>query len=418
MRTQVVSILVTFLFALAAFPGCGGGPKCGSGTVEKDGNCVVASAGPTCGPGTVAQDGICVALADAIAADAGGEVSDAGWDSAEDVVDVAVDSAVDASAVVCAPACKSSEICSPVGTCLPAPPPAGWTCSAGQYFDGAVCNCECGAADPDCAASALPVVGCTSGKCQADGSCAVCVPLCTGKACGPDGCGGECGVCADPAKPLCIGDQCVSANCVPACAGLNCGNDGCGGACGTCKAGQYCSFGLCASPSAAASCKGYCGMPTPSGCSCAGSCKNSGNCCVDVDAVCGCMPDCDGKTCGPDGCGGVCGFCGEGDICAGNNCQDNPCSPDPCAGNGQCSLKSGKCICKIGFASSGCSECAPGYAGYPKCSVDFCAGQTKPCSGHGECAPEDGYCTCKPGFAGMECEMCAPGKGTWPNCTP
>ena len=75
-----------------------------------------------------------------------------------------------------------------------------------------------------------------------------CVPACTDKQCGPDGCGDSCGSC----PPY---DSCSAAGlcfCNPDCNGLQCGPDGCGGSCGTCPAGNTCDpntgqCGLCQS---------------------------------------------------------------------------------------------------------------------------------------------------------------------------
>ncbi|NMB74068.1 MAG: hypothetical protein GYA21_02940 [Myxococcales bacterium] len=70
-----------------------------------------------------------------------------------------------------------------------------------------------------------------------------CTPQCTGKECGPDGCGGSCGTC--PANQTCDNaGQCIG--CTPQCQGKQCGPDGCGGECGTCGAGEVCdSSGVC-----------------------------------------------------------------------------------------------------------------------------------------------------------------------------
>lgn len=79
-----------------------------------------------------------------------------------------------------------------------------------------------------------------------------CVPACTDRACGPDGCGGTCGTCAAPDACAdgqctpCVGPDCV---CAPSCQGRVCGPDGCGGSCGQCPAGALCaSSGLCVVP--------------------------------------------------------------------------------------------------------------------------------------------------------------------------
>lgn len=70
-----------------------------------------------------------------------------------------------------------------------------------------------------------------------------CVPDCTGRVCGSNGCGGSCGTC----KPneVCQGGVCL---CVPDCAGRECGPDGCGGTCKPgCPAGVSClDTGTCA----------------------------------------------------------------------------------------------------------------------------------------------------------------------------
>ncbi len=58
-----------------------------------------------------------------------------------------------------------------------------------------------------------------------------CVPSCTGKQCGPDGCGGSCGWCGG--NDSCQAGSCTSVDgCTPDCAGKMIGiEDGCGGVC-------------------------------------------------------------------------------------------------------------------------------------------------------------------------------------------
>lgn len=76
-----------------------------------------------------------------------------------------------------------------------------------------------------------------------------CIPDCTGKLCGDNGCGGNCGTC--PAGSECGYGWICHATCTPACAGKQCGGDGCGGACGTCPSGSTCSpTGQCVQDSA------------------------------------------------------------------------------------------------------------------------------------------------------------------------
>ena len=58
----------------------------------------------------------------------------------------------------------------------------------------------------------------------------------------------------------------------------------------------------------------------------------------------GCVPECDGKMCGPDGCGGICGACfdggagcDEGNQCCFSNCLGKQCGSDGCGGScGDC----------------------------------------------------------------------------------
>ena len=139
--------------------------------------------------------------------------------------------------------CASGSLCES-GECVCIPQCTGRACG-----DDA-CGGECG----ECGEGAT---------CMPDGSC--CDRGCDGRVCGPDACGGTCGVCED--ELVCVGDsgQC----CAPACEGKTCGPDGCGGQCGSCEAGVPCPLG----------------------------------------GVCGCEPECEDKSCGPDGCGGLCGGC-------------------------------------------------------------------------------------------------------------
>jgi hypothetical protein len=66
-----------------------------------------------------------------------------------------------------------------------------------------------------------------------------CVPQCDGRFCGDDGCGGQCGECAD-GEACTPGGRCQADPCVPACDGRECGTDGCGGMCGSCGDGDLC----------------------------------------------------------------------------------------------------------------------------------------------------------------------------------
>ncbi len=84
------------------------------------------------------------------------------------------------------------------------------------------------------------------------------------------------------------------AACVPVCEGRQCGDNGCGGICGACGDGDQCSAaGMCLSPSQIID------EPEP----CEGE-------------QCGCVPICSAATCElADGCGGACGLCTSVESC-------------------------------------------------------------------------------------------------------
>ena len=82
---------------------------------------------------------------------------------------------------------------------------------------------------------------CAPGKVCHDNKC--CQPDCGDFLCGPDGCGGSCGVCQDGWS--CQAGGCVEGPCVPDCAGKECGGDGCQGSCGECPTPLVCDGGVC-----------------------------------------------------------------------------------------------------------------------------------------------------------------------------
>ena len=165
-----------------------------------------------------------------------------------------------------------------------------------------------------------------------------CVPACTDKQCGPDGCGGSCGTC----PPY---DSCSAAGlcfCNPDCNGLQCGPDGCGGSCGTCPTGNTCDPNTGQCTTCQPSCQNkQCG---PDGCgSSCGTCWPGHIC---DQGQCTCLPNCQNKQCGPDGCGGSCGTCPAGFSCDANTGQCGLCQNGQtlCAANDVTSLA----VCKNG----------------------------------------------------------------------
>jgi outer membrane protein assembly factor BamB len=212
--------------------------------------------------------------------------------------------------------------------------------------------------------------------------CVPCEASCSGKQCGPDGCGGICGVCGD--WLYCMGNKCVNGD-PPQCDGKQCGADGMGGICGECSDGWKCTaMGKC--------------EPMQSGCDAlpaGGLCMSGwlvacsggklvyekcpfGKCMVDVatgQAACAevpCLPACFGKTCGGDECGGSCGTCAPGYVCD----EVGVCRPEEgCGGIGSTGLCIGQVLaaCKNGkLVLDACLEqgliCGPeGCDGPPTC---------------------------------------------------
>ena len=260
-------------------------------------------------------------------------------ESDEDCLDVEVSSAC------VRPACNPAsglciEVNQPVGT----PCDSGNLCKVGQVCQAGQCiggtNVDC-ADEDDCTTDICdPAQGCIF---QPVEDC--CIPDCTDKECGTDGCGGSCGMC--PPEWSCNAEQtCI--NCIPNCIGLTCGADGCGGVCGTCPDEWFC---------------------------------------VDPGICMECLPNCEGKLCGGDGCGGSCGSCGFGKICDGAECVD--CVPD-CAGkecgDDGCLGSCGTCAPSATCTDAGICACVPICAG-KQCGDNGCGGTCGDCAVGEFCTP-------------------------------
>jgi hypothetical protein len=293
--------------------------------------------------------------------------------------------------------CQARETCNSSGACV-SEVPSAWTCPPEKYDSHAYCDCGCGAHDPDCDNSDLAVLGCVGDHptCNADGTCAACTADCTGKVCGSDGCGGTCGSCAtDATDNICVQGQCVG-ECDPSpvrCRFNSCGDDGCGGSCGSCADNQTCTDGNCVTNSTMHeldSCVGHCASVALSGCLCTAACAAS-------DAGLNCCSDYAAAcSCTPN--------------CDGKTCGDDGCggSCGTCASGSSCS--SGQCI-------TGCQPQCDGLA----CGDDGCGGSCGSCGagssciGTGQCLPDswicdplsfaagDGICDCGCGGADPDC---------------
>ncbi|MGM0576403.1 MAG: hypothetical protein ACQEXJ_11790 [Myxococcota bacterium] len=254
----------------------------------------------------------------------------------------------------------------------------------------------------DCAAT------CGDGTCgdgEDEGTCpadCACLPECEGVECGEDPCGYVCGVCGDGFE--CTGEGICA--CVPDCEGRVCGDDGCGGSCGACDPGLHCEGGQCA-----------CDFVT-----CDGGCCEEGGVCVD-DACC--MPDCEGRECGPDGCGGTCGECPfayecepDAGICEWQVfCGNGVCEPDA-AEPEDCNTCAEDCGCEAeGICGADGACCDPACDGL-ECGPDGCGGTCGTCGDLSTCA--DGLCACDfeacEGACCAEGEVCDAGACCQPSC--
>lgn len=204
-----------------------------------------------------------------------------------------------------------------------------WTCPA----DCAQCcgngGCEplyeetCNTCVVDCA--------CDCGEQCLDDSCLF--TACNGKECGPDGCGGSCGIC-EQEHYECFGGQCEY---VPWCGDGECNGDE---ACDSCPVdcGMCCGDGWC-KESDGEDCDNC-----PADCACFGC----GETCEDGDCV---FTACNSKECGDDGCGDVCGTCGVSGICDEGSFQ---CVQLPDCSNGMCRVPAG--VFQMGCDWSACEE--------------------------------------------------------------
>ncbi|MBU0550283.1 VWA domain-containing protein, partial [Myxococcota bacterium] len=190
----------------------------------------------------------------------------------------------------------------------------------GQCPWGAVCGAE-----GRCQATPA---ACGDAICDPDEDCATCEVDC-GRCCGDGRCGGDETCAACPADCPCAeglrcdaqANTCVS-DCIPQCEGRACGDDGCEGECGACPDGFTCdNLGQCAPPPIRCGdgvCQASEGCATcAADCACAEGlrCDAGGDTCVPA-----CVPACEGLACGPDGCGGDCGLCAGNDRCEGGRC--------------------------------------------------------------------------------------------------
>ena len=178
--------------------------------------------------------------------------------------------------------------------------PAAGQCTSDAAHNKGLCK-QCGSTAPSsiccnrngsgfCDGTVAGATCCPSGQHCDNGDCvADCLPNCTGKTCGDDGCGGSCGTCSS--GQTCINGSCCSNACGSVCCGSGerCLADGC---CPTdhfvcantycCSVGDLCTESGCCPPSR--QCHGGCCPPGKTCCdgTSTSSCCNSGTCCNGI----------------------------------------------------------------------------------------------------------------------------------------
>ncbi len=234
-----------------------------------------------------------------------------------------------------------------------------------------------------------------------------CVPLCSGRSCGDNGCGGSCGTCASGTQCDPLSGHCV---CVPVCAGRECGADQCGGECGTCPTNSACASGHCHQT---------CGGPGQTCCTSGAPACESGLMCAGSLCVGACgdsgEPCCSGSTCTASlvCSGGTCGACPASMTACSGRCVDLRSDGQNCGTCGaSCAAAqvcvAGHCVCPTGQTSCGgqcvdlnadeahCGTCATVCPGGATCCAGSCAALT---SDNAHC----GSCT-RSCLSGMVCE--------------
>jgi hypothetical protein len=253
---------------------------------------------------------------------------------------------VDCGSCDCPEPCDPCFLCqagpNTPGACMVDPDMIGEPCGS----DGQVCHDDgaCACDDNSCGACRT---------CEEDGACQGCTGCCDGETCVSD-CG-DCQICDEGA---CVG--------CPDC----CDDDG------VCQDGES---------NAACGRSGVCD-----------ECTGQEEC---QDQQCVCIPDCDGKECGPDGCGDACGpGCAACETCLG----DGTCSA-PCGGSGCCAGET----CEEGDRDTACGRNGQ------TCQV--CSGPGVTCGGGGQ----DGVCGCTPlttCSGGRNCGTISDGCGGMISC--
>ncbi len=180
----------------------------------------------------------------------------------------------------------------------------------------------------------LCLVGLAAGGCPEGGtgvptaSCPACVPECTDKECGDDGCGGICWNCS-PLDNTCRWEHCLFEEGPPECGNRECGMDPIWyiKLCGTCPSASNCNTAAGQCIRDPDDCSGIphdglcwegwlltCEDGKPELRNCSQGCEydpatTDARCVPPPEPEFPCLPRCFGRECGPDRCGGTCGEC-------------------------------------------------------------------------------------------------------------
>jgi len=247
-----------------------------------------------------------------------------------------------------------------------------------------MCACGCNSAETDCD-------DCTDLPCQSNSDCPTgwACDLGTGK-CKQQPCSSDLDC---PTGFKCNSGVCERDSCVPQCTGKCCGDDGCGGTCpNNCPGGYVCDLGTC-------QCKPDVACTSNDDCPQDYYCDLTVNECKPVV----CNPQCEGKCCGDDGCGNTCpNDCPVGYVCNMTTCQcvlDTTCTSDSQCPTMHC-CRDGACIpaacgnMQCGFdpvCEFSCGTCPAGYT----CNYDT-----------GQCIADDPGELCP---SGQECTLMTDG---------
>jgi hypothetical protein len=254
-------------------------------------------------------------------------------------------------------------------------------------------------AEPDVPATADVTAGAdapaaTDPGCHPDASRdAPCVPQCSGKACGPDGCGGTCGSCpADSPFGRCSPFACVDGHClaqpVPCPSGESC--DPFSGQCQGCVPPAPTPDCTAQCQDQVATCEQHC-PECNTGASCATTCQDQGRTCTAACPLAACRQQCQDADAT---CKAHCPECHTGTAC-GPACD---------AGEADCEQQ-----CEISDCTTRCQGQAPGCeaACTPADCPTRCQDAGTACQA--ACAPSDDACraACQ-GLAGDLAAACTP----------